>query len=414
MRYPVSFSVVLAAGSAVLATHAGAAQDPIASLRAAAAPAGHWAHIYYNLATGERVVTLGDAGAGTERSPGGDSVSSDPVWSSLVSTPCAPFGGTTALFFPLDNPGSTSLSTGVTLSDYGDIAHDTVIDCVRLNWVTQHPDTDDDSDGAGDGVLGLRGQWTWWDLDNGREANACGRTPLASIMLFNLPGHLGAPGATSSYSMTVDLDRSGMSFEICDTDGDPQGAAIHNPLIGTLDHDLDGNLDSDLDGDGLSDWGWTVRFFQPAGADPDTDATGVSFGVPEGSAVDNGDGTWAWLIDTTTPDAGTGAEDRFALYTAPNASGDIFYAGGFWFGGFSCTPGVASQYTPFAMFEHQLLSPGGGDCGPADLSNDGRLDYFDVSAFRKEFANGGDYNGDGSTDALDASDFFADYSAGCS
>lgn len=169
------------------------------------------AHIYYNLASGERVVTLG-VGADGDLA-GADTGSSDSIWSSLVADQCGAGGPSSPVFFGLDNPGSTSLSTGSTLSDYGDIAADTVVDCVRINWVTEHVSSDDDSDGIADGIEGLGGTWTWWDLDNGSSANQSYRTPLVSITLGDLPGHLsGSPGTYTKYSMDIDLADSSMEI----------------------------------------------------------------------------------------------------------------------------------------------------------------------------------------------------------
>lgn len=53
---------------------------------------------------------------------------------------------------------------------------------------------------------------------------------------------------------------------------------------------------------------------------------------------------------------------------------------------------------------------------PADLTGDGNLDFFDVSAFLSAFSNqdaAGDFNGDGSYDFFDVSAFLSAFSAGC-
>ncbi len=49
----------------------------------------------------------------------------------------------------------------------------------------------------------------------------------------------------------------------------------------------------------------------------------------------------------------------------------------------------------------------------ADLTGDGELNFFDVSAFLVQYNDGADYNGDGSTNFFDVSAFLADYQAGC-
>ena len=400
------------------------------------------AHIYYNVASGERVVTV----LGGSQTDGADTGASTPIWAALVQNSCAAAGSTISYFFGVDNPTpSSSLATNITNLDYGDIGLDTVVDCVQVNWVVAHPDTDTDGDSIGDGVEELAGQWIVWDADNGRATNQSTRLPLVDFLFFNLPGNIAAPGFLSGYTLDVDLvagfTGTDLSFEIGDSDGDCGDAAFCNssvdyqdgmgtfgPIAGA-DRDFDSVLDSDLDGDGLFDWSWTVRFYQPGtGNDFDSDADtgsattssadtiGISFGFPEGSASDNGDGTWTWNIDTMDAAAGTGVEDRFAIYNPPIDDGMggelITYNGGYWFGGFTCADDGAGGYTPPAMFQVVLYGPGGGGC-PADLNNDGSLNFFDVSLFIQDYNAGGDYNGDGATNFFDVSQFIQDYNAGC-
>ena len=382
------------------------------------------AHVYYNVSSGERVVTLLRDG----QTVPGDTVAPDssPIWSALVGNPCADQGYTTSYFFGFDNPGSTSLSTAITLSDYGDIGTDTVIDCFRVNWVVAHADTDADGDGIGDGVVGLGAEWGVWDLDNGRAANQCDRVPLIMVQLTDLPGNVLGAGSLSGYTLDLDLrsavDGEDQTFEICDTDGDPQGASFHYPFIGTFDHNFDGFPDSDLDGDGLADWGWTVRFYQPGTTDfdgdgvpdgvpapSDADTIGVSIGAPDGTAINNPDGTWTWEIDVTTTDPGTGQEDRFAIYN-PDGS----YNGGYFLGGFACDGDAG--YTPPAMFAFQLFGPAAVVCCCLDLNEDGVLNFFDVSLFIQWYSTsdpGADYNDDGAIDFFDVSLFVQDFNAGC-
>ncbi|MEZ6163057.1 MAG: hypothetical protein R3B67_01325 [Phycisphaerales bacterium] len=406
-------------------------------------------HIYYNVASGERIVTvLGDG----QTAPA-DTGSSVAIWSAQVQNACAAFGYTTSYFFGVDNPTpSSSLATNITFMDYGDIAKDTVVDCFQVNWVVNHADTDTDLDSIGDGVEELAGQWIIWDADNGRALNQSTRLPLVNVLFFNLPGNIAAPGFLSGYTLDVDLvagfTGTDLSFEIGDSDGDCQTAAFCNSSVDTnsdgvpdgvsianADRDFDSLPDSDLDGDGLFDWSWTVRFYQPGtgndfDSDGDTgvaatsssDTIGVSFGFPEGSAVDNGDGTFTYNIDTAVDAAGTGEEDRFALYNPPIDDGMggelILYNGGYWFGGFACTGGLISTggvgYNPAAMFQFSLYGPGVvNPCGPADLNGDGMLNFFDVSLFLQGYNTGADYNGDGSTNFFDVSAFLTDYNAGC-
>ncbi len=81
------------------------------------------AHIYYNLVTGERIVSL-DRADQTALADTGNSVS---VWSTFGPPPDC-FAGASSFFFALDNPGSSTLSTNVTLLDFGDSEKDTVVD----------------------------------------------------------------------------------------------------------------------------------------------------------------------------------------------------------------------------------------------------------------------------------------------
>lgn len=421
------------------------AQDPVMlePTRGQVVRAGH---IYYNVASGERVVTL----LGDGQTSGADSGASLPVWASQNPTPCASEGYTTELFFAVDNPGSTTLASRITLLDYGDIHSDTVVDCIQINWVVAHADAWANGTDSSSGVVGveeLAAQWMVWDADNGREVNRSTRLPLMDFLFFNLPGNTpdnqGA-GALTGWTADVDLFAFGsatdLSFEIGDTDGDCQTAAFCNSdvdgagtPVGLADRDFDGLADSDLDGDGLFDWSWTVRFYQPAmGHDFDSDSDfgdvpgtasdtiGIGIGVPEGVAVENGDGTWTWQIDEFVADAGTGEEDRFAIYNPPNSTGEITYNGGYWFGGFACTGGLISTggtgYTPAAMFQLLLYSPGFVDCCPSDYNCDGSLDFFDVSAFIVDFnamRPDADFNLDGAWDFFDVSLFIQDFTVGC-
>lgn len=386
------------------------------------------AHIYYNLATGEKVVTLmGDPDGQTS---GADTGSSVPIWSSVSSSGC-PGGAGDSFFFVVDDNSRTSeFATGFGVSNWGDIAQDSVVDCVHIEWITDHDDVDANSDGIGDGVVGLGGQWFWTDIDNGPRAGYCGRMPLISFVFRDLPGDISGttdpsdPGNTfAAYSVDLDLTSdfsSALSFEICDTDSDPQGAAVFNAGIGNMDNNFDGLPDSDIDGDGLADWGWSVNFFQPGTHDYDSDgvldgdiadsmkAIGISFGYPEGHAIDNGDGTWTWEIDPTPHDAGFGSEGVFA-FTQEGA----YVPGVYWFGEFSCDP---LNPVPRANFTAQLLGPDDGPICDADCNGDGQVNFFDIVCWLPCFTNQeicGDLNGDGSWDFFDVSEFLSDYAAGC-
>ncbi len=421
-----------------------AAEDAPGVLAMAQGTVRQVAHIYYNLATGERVMTL----VNDSQTAGADTGDSVLLWSTGGGSQCIDAGYTTSYYFGLDDNSltsmggaPTSLATGATMLDYGDIAKGTVVDCVTIGWVVAHPDETTSGGGGGDGVEGLGGQWTYWDAENGRQINDSTRLPLISFVFTDLPGNIFGEGSLSGYTADIDLTgtfSSSLTFEIGDSDGDLQGAAFgHNNVdtdgdgagegpISTLDRDFDGLPDSDLDGDGLFDWGWSVRFFQPGTADFDSDGVpdgdpsdgmhpiGVNFGFPVGgTAIDHGDGTWSVEIDPDVPGAGTGAEDRFVLFDP-----DGNYAGGFSFGGFACEGDPLPDgpgYVPFATFAQSLYGPSDGGDGPChpDINGDGELNFFDVSLFLQQFQSGGDYNGDGSTNFFDVSLFIQEYNAGC-
>ena len=388
------------------------------------------AHIYYNAVTGERIVTVIRDGQ-TAPADTGDSVS---VWSTAGPAPdCADGSMGTPQYFPLDNPGTSLLSTEVTLLDYGDIESDTVVDCVTVHWIVAHPDTDTDFDSIGDGVEELAGRWQVWDADNGRELNSSTRLPLMDVLFFNLPGNIAGPGFVSGYTLDIDLAAgftgTDLSFEIGDTDGDCQAAAFCNSSVedydgmfrpvGLCDRDFDGLLDSDLDGDGLFDFSWTVRFYQPGTgndfdsdgdmgtpAPSDADTIGIRFGYPVGLFELPGGG---YSIDPSIDNAGTGAEGR-----AVRIGVDGTFAP-FVLGGYEC-PTIDNPFRPAAIFEVNLLGPTDiGDCFP-DLNGDGVLNFFDISTFLICWQNQDpqcDCDGNGVLDFFDVSCFIAQYNNGC-
>lgn len=341
--------------------------------------AGPAIHFYLNPATGERLAN---------RASGGQS---EPVWIADNDTPCAAFGVGTPAIFLADDPSSTQpIATDAVYLDWGDIPFDTVVDCVQLSVYTEHPDTDSDGDGIADGVYGFAATWTWYDADNG--GHGCTRTELVSMTLLDIPGTT-TPGVVQGYVFTVELSATDwdFSFELGDTDGDPQGAAHFNPFIGEPDSNGDGIRDADLDGDGLLDFSYAQRFHQPGTLDYDGDGqpdgdpanaarTYMRVVAPTGPAVLGDDG---WTIDPVAPlPAAQGLEDRFSIFTDLNGDGILEEYGTFWLGGFSCDSAAPKSY---AQFAHALFGPDSSfvPC-PADLFPsvpDGILNFFDMSAF---------------------------------
>tara|TARA_R110002072_G_scaffold42064_21_gene118789 strand:- start:37453 stop:38793 length:1341 start_codon:yes stop_codon:yes gene_type:complete len=438
--------IVLAAGAACAAN---AAQDTMEHADARSIPTsqiGSLNHVYYNIATGETIISNVEQG----QTVAADTGSSELIWSvNMEFHQCEGINGHTgisAIGLGDDIDGTTPWAVGGTWSSMGDIASDTVVDCVGFNYWSAHQDIDLDSDGNADGVPGFGIVLDWWDADNGFSSNVSTRTPLIQLTFGTLPGGLDlAPDFFAGYQFTVDLTAESLgvdlTMEIGDSDGDTQGAAVSNGNngdypIGELGHDfdLDGNDDADIDGDGLFDWTMGMRFIQPGTFDFDGDEildgdvaaqadTSIGMGAPAGhTLVQDDEGIWGWEIDLGAPAVATGAEMYTAIYLPPDpVTGDIIHSGfvasfaGFDDEGFpnppSCDEGLG--FIPTATIAHSLYTPVQVDPCPADLDGSGTLDFFDVSEFLDQFGSGADYNGDGVTDFFDVSDFLDAFGIGC-
>jgi hypothetical protein len=374
----------------------------------------HAGHMYFNVATGEQLLTRIDVE--TQSAVSGDS---EPIW--VVSGPATgcDSAGSTSTFFILDNDtGFSSGPISPALFDWGDIEPDTVVDCIQIHWITDHADTDTNSDGFADAAIGFGATWTFWDGMNGRAPQMFSTALPILELTFQLPGEYPSDTATIAY-YTADVDLAGsfgspLNFEIGDTDSDPQGAALFNPRMDLQDNDSDSIPDLDIDQDSLADWGWSIDYHQPGtydfdNADGDSDPmtgqdgdledfaiAGVNLGLPQpGNAVfDTETETWSWV---TEPGAAM-VEDLYSIF-----DDDSGFFGTFWFAGFSCDP-----YQPYAAFQMILYQAQNG-CS-ADLNDDGDLNFLDVSFFINEQI---DYNEDMSFNFLDVSQFLADYATGC-
>ncbi|MGJ8635657.1 MAG: hypothetical protein ACSHX5_02265 [Phycisphaerales bacterium] len=423
MKAKNALTLALAAGVASTA----AANNAPTKLDPSAAKINHVGHIYFNVATGEKITTL--IGADDAQRPV-DGTEGSEIWLQDLGNQCADQGYSTSYFYAMDNPTDTA-TLHEFLFDWGDIAMDTVVDCVQIHWVTNHLDTDTNSDTFADGVEGFAGTWTYWDAMNGRSPEFDSiAAAIISIGFFSLPGELStAPAETVAfYTADVDLAASfgtSLTFEIGDTDGDLQGAAVHNSELDEEFNGLPGVPDIDPDGNGLADWGWSLIYDQPGtvdvdNADSDSDSTtgidgdplalataGVVFGAPNpGHAeFDTVAATWSWVSDG--PTAGL-AEDVFN--TAHLDGSSIIMDGPWFFGGLDCTPGSTTGYTPAAFFQTVLYGAAVVDICDPDLNGDMELDFFDISFF---LTNMVDYNGDTVFDFFDISAFLTDYGAGC-
>jgi len=416
--------LMLIAGSATFALADGPAAVTPGVVMGGTAPHEHVAHIYFNIATGERVATLiGDARPA-------DTGASDAVWISDNTLPCAAFGQAAGTLAILDNPfpdapvcSATSCTAPISFLDWGDIAFDTKVDCVGLMWATRYQDTDDDGDGIGDGVRGLAARWSWHDADNGFDTRE--RIPLAGLMLTDLPAVVGDTGADTipMYTATVDLEAFGdadASFEIGDTDSRSDAGAF-NPGAGV-----------DLDADGLSDFSYSLVYIRPGSRDFDGDGlydgvyqgwlqTGWLSAVPEGAAFQAADGTWG--IDFDTPQ---GAEDAWDVFLLDRQTDLLWFAGTQFFGGFSCdadADGVTGDTVPFGQFYMNLYGESPGPACAVDLfpapDGDGVLNFFDVNRFIGLFlgqdpaADLFPDGGDGRFNTFDISTFLTQFVAGC-
>ncbi len=440
MKAKSALSLALAAG---IASTAAANTTPIVESRGLkSGDIKDAAHIYFNVATGEKVVTL----LGDSQRPV-DTGASEVIYSMTTGQQCLAQGYSTSYFYSPDdltmvdsmgNPLS-SLALESLLTDWGDISNDTVVDCIQVNWVTNFVDTDTDMDSFADGIEGLAASWTIFGNYNGRapQDNSIA-VGLVGFGFFNLPGlspqfFANNPGTVpgvsfGQYTADIDLTASGtfgtdLTLELGDTDSDFQGAAFGLLANGSsslpgyfTDFDSDLINDGDPDGDSLADWGWGVSFVQPgrqdvdnADGDSDTqtgidgdfaDASTIGIGFASldgGMAVDNGTAGWVW--DDMDPNVET--EDVFTLYNGYDFAGIPAgtNAGPFWFGGLSCAPGQTS-YVPGANFQVVLYGPGGANPCPADLTGDGLWDFFDISFLLQ---NEVDYNGDTAFDFFDIS-----------
>ena len=430
MKAKNALSLVLAAGVVAPAI----ADTPTTFHRAAVGNAQKVGHVYFNLATGEKIVT-------DMKQDFGPRGTSGEVWVTDNNLPCAdidPDLYTGGFVGVVDDPADVGgdnddIAFESEWLDWGDVPADTVIDGIDGTWWTEHPDPNEE------GVEGFGATWSFYEGDNG--FNSClTRTGLVAFTLFNLFGDPdpGAPGIRG-WGFTVDLaDFAGdgstdISFEIGDTDGDPQGAAVHNPFFFITDTSGDGFPDGDLDGDGLADFAHSLSYIQPGTVDfnddgvPDGDPSNVArtfidLVAPRGS-VDPVTGELT--IDTTHPGGSAGSEDAFDILFEPIPDFTASF-GTFWFGGFSCDANgdgifggnAAGDYRPFSAFGIGLLGPGGTGPGcPVDINGDGFVNFFDIQLFITAFNAGdasiADWNGDGLVNFFDIQLYITDFNAGC-
>lgn len=394
-------------------------------------------HFYVNIGTGEVIGTVTPVvrprGAG------------EMVWISDNDIPCAVVNSTAPYTLGYvavhDDPHATNqwASYRSTLSDWADVAPDTVVDLVMVSTYADHPDTDLDGDGLADGVPGLAAEWNFFEGDNGFYG--CDILPLIGFRLVNIPGNL-TPGQIEGYMYTIDL--SGLSgenlaFEFGDTDGDPQGAAVHNWFA-----HAGGALD--LDADGLVDFSVSRKYFQPGTL---LDPQGQPIGDPANRAQTyTGVAAPRMDLDPNPPTSFTrqaissGSEDAFERFADPWGDGGLVHLGVFWFGGFSCdrdgdgvfegdlngsdanNDGIEdNDYRPYASFFMAMYGPGEVPPCPADFypppAGDGVLNFFDLSYFIARYGQNDPITdffppgGDGVLNFFDVVAYINAFNAGC-
>tara|TARA_R110000744_G_scaffold181791_2_gene300957 strand:- start:5207 stop:6568 length:1362 start_codon:yes stop_codon:yes gene_type:complete len=430
------------------------AVDPV-GLEPSVGEVRHAGHIYFNVATGEKITTLIEVGDTQNPATG---IEGTEIWVADTGAQCADFGYSTEHFFDLNADSSCSglsCDWNVMLLDWGEISMDTVVDCVQVHWITDHPDTDMDSDSIADGVEGFAATWTYWDAVSSAPIEVVEEValPIIDFSFFSLPGVY--PAVEDELALwTADIDLGGsfgtsLVFEIGDTDSDLQGAEVHNARFDLRDVDSDGAPDNDYNENGLAEWGWSVFFVEPGTADvdnldSDSDwSTGID-GVyrfdsvsgiriasptPGHAEYDSVDNRWDWVGDGPT----AGMTDDAAIFGVPmnpDGTGDFHAFNQFSFGGLNCSPDQPFGYRPAAHFAVVLygpFDPGQGDC-PPDIGGgpggtpDGHVNFLDISQFltwysagdlRADIAGRPDGGPDGRLNFFDISRFIVLVQNGC-
>ncbi|MCA9303762.1 MAG: hypothetical protein KC996_06540 [Phycisphaerales bacterium] len=423
MNISKPIALTIAAGSL---TYSAAGAEPVRSPRATIS-SSPTTHIYYNIATGEQIATnLNTQTLRDAIDPG------ETVWVADNHTPCAAFGQTSGTSVILDNPNDyfgtgAAPETRTLMNDWADIPPDTIVDCFQLSYATGIQDTDTNSDGIADGVVGFGLNWGFYEENNGFNDCRCGQG-LIGFTLTGLPGQLDGLGGFASAELTIDLasdfDNS-LVMEFGDSDGDLNSAVVHNPFV------FVGKC-GDRDDDGLSDFSYTIQFIQPGTLDTDNadsdsdsttgidgnpalqDATGVPLAHYRGTTIeiDNGDGTFSYEITTAPGPNAYGAEEGWDEFSYPGG----FYDATYWMGGFSCNSDGNGDINAYSQIALTMYGPENSICCPADFNCDGVIDIFDVFEYLDAFNAGdsaADFTNDGQLDIFDVFTFIDTYNAGC-
>jgi hypothetical protein len=273
--------------------------------------------------------------------------------------------------------------------DWGDLYPDTVVDSFTVSFATGYRDPTP-NDTIMDDVIGNNFIIRFEDAQGGGDdlVNA-GSQPLIAIQISDIPAGPDTGDSNTLSGFTVTIDLGDASFELGDSNGQPEEACVGD--------DINLNSFADLDNDSLHDFSFDVYFQQPGvdPHDPSTYANAVAQGVALGApSCDQFPGPY--------PIPGpAGSEDALVRFDLTNTTAfDLFdeqdsaYAGQFG-GGFSCDNGVPSGV--YGGIDLKLYGPTPGTCGddgicrvrlcnPADLAPPcGSLTFADITTFLTAF-----------------------------
>ena len=314
-------------------------------------------HIYFNPNTGELVRT----GPRTTRNQ------LDPLWVNEQYDQC---GYAEWQYLPVRDSANQQDDW---VLDWGDVRHDSVVNCMTFLYATSVPDPEED----GEDFFELSVSF----FDGVDTAEVAGG--LDPYLMYTITGIPGSASGLAAWLITIDISGGG-EFEIGDQDGiDDSGNGFNS-----------GGLGADLDGDGLSDFAFGFNFRHPDG-NP-AGMTGLGLVRPTGDAPGN-------------PDA-------MALFQHQDWS---VFDGFFDLGGYDCTPGSGFQWIPWASVYIGLYEDPAIGCYscPPDLNADCRLDFFDLQLYLNWFA-AGDPRADfafpqGTLDFFDLQEFLSQFTIGC-
>jgi len=320
-------------------------------------PSDQVGYIYFNATTGEMVRT----------GPGSPRDQNQPLWVNEQYDQC---GYAEWQYLPVRDSANQQDDW---VLDWGDVRHDSVVNCMTFLYSTSVPDPELD------GVDGYEMDVSFFDGVDTPEIAA----GLEPYLIYTVTGFPGVGSVVTGWLITVDISGGG-EFEIGDENGiDDSGNGFNS-----------GGLGADLDGDGLSDFAIGFNFRHPDGLS--AGMTGLGLAGPSDSA--------------------TGDVDQMALFQHQDWS---VFDGFFDLGGYDCSGGEGFAWTPWASIYIGLYEDPALGCYscPPDLNADCRLDFFDLQLYLNWFA-AGDLRADfappqGTLDFFDIQEFLSQFTIGC-